>query len=248
MTALPLPTGTATTSAPRRRVVDVPTRVFHALFALSFFGAYLTAEGERWRAMHVTLGYTLAGLLAFRVLYGLFGPRHARLGALLRKLAGAPAWGRSTLHALKAGQWQALLARPGQHLLLAASVAALLVLAGPLALSGYATYNDWGDAFEEVHEFFGNAMLAVVLGHLALVAAWSLSRRQNLAAPMLSGTVAGPGPDVVKKPHRSLALLLVLAVLAFGVWRWQLAPQGLVPAWGAAGAAHTQPGGDDDDD
>lgn len=256
MTALPLSKDTAPAAASaatpataaRRRVVDAPTRVFHALFALSFAGAYLSAESERWRALHVTLGYTLAGLLAFRVLYGLFGPRQARLGALLRKLAAAPAWVQGTLQALKSGQWQALIARPGQNLLLSASVAALLGLALPLTLSGWATYSDWGDVFEELHEFFGNAMLAVVLAHLGLVAAWSLLRRQNLALPMLSGTAAGPGPDLVKRRHRGLALLLVLAVLAFGAWRWQLAPQGLVPGWGAAGPASALPGDDDNDD
>ena len=82
-------------AAPVRRITDAPTRMFHWLFALSFLGAYLTADGERWRMLHVTLGYTMAGLLAFRVLYGLFGPRQAGLGLLWRKLTAAPAWLRS---------------------------------------------------------------------------------------------------------------------------------------------------------
>jgi len=55
---------------PGRRVTDAPTRMFHWLFALSFVGAYATADGESWRALHVTLGYTMVGLLVFRVLYG----------------------------------------------------------------------------------------------------------------------------------------------------------------------------------
>jgi cytochrome b len=75
--------------------------MFHWLFALCFLGAYITAEGERWRALHVTLGYSLAGLLGFRLLYGLFGPRHAGLGMLLRKLSGAPAWLRSARQGLQ---------------------------------------------------------------------------------------------------------------------------------------------------
>ena len=69
-TAQPAPAKTHT-----RRVTDAPTRMFHWLFALSFAGAYATADGEHWRLLHVTLGYTMAGLLAFRVLYGLLGPR-----------------------------------------------------------------------------------------------------------------------------------------------------------------------------
>ena len=50
-------------------VWDLPVRMFHWLTVLSFAGAWLTAETERWRALHVTLGYTLAGLLVFRVLW-----------------------------------------------------------------------------------------------------------------------------------------------------------------------------------
>ena len=44
-------------------VWDAPVRVFHWLLVLSFFGAYITAKSESWRLLHVTLGYTLAGLV-----------------------------------------------------------------------------------------------------------------------------------------------------------------------------------------
>ena len=63
---------------------DAPVRVFHWLMVLSFAGAYLTAESERWRLTHVTLGYTMAGLVAFRVLWGLVGTRHARFSSFVR--------------------------------------------------------------------------------------------------------------------------------------------------------------------
>ncbi len=42
-------------------------RVFHWLMVLAFAGAWLTGDGERWRLAHVTLGYTMAGLVGFRV-------------------------------------------------------------------------------------------------------------------------------------------------------------------------------------
>jgi cytochrome b len=48
-----------------RRVSDAATRAFHWLFAFSFLGAYLTADFERLRGVHVALGYTMLGLLAF---------------------------------------------------------------------------------------------------------------------------------------------------------------------------------------
>lgn len=225
---------TATTGG--RRVTDAPTRMFHWLFALSFLGAYLTADGERWRMLHVTLGYTMAGLLAFRVLYGFFGPRQAGLGLLWRKLGSA--------RSLSAINW-----RQGQNLLMALAVVALLVLVLPLTLSGYATFNEWGvfpgeDWLGELHEFFGEAMLFVVLAHLALIGALSVLRRKNQAAPMLTGRVDGPGPNLVPHNRGWLAALLLVAVLAYGAWEWQQSPRGLIPAnaWSQVSS------GDDDDD
>ena len=65
-------------------VWDAPTRVGHWLIALSFAGAWLTAESERWRLVHVTLGYTLAALVVFRLVWGLVGTRHARFASFVR--------------------------------------------------------------------------------------------------------------------------------------------------------------------
>lgn len=232
---------------PGRRVIDAPIRMFHWLFALSFAGAYLTAEGEHWRALHVTLGYTMAGLLAFRVAYGIFGPRQASLGAMARKVAGAPAWIRSAAHAGSLGgiNW-----RQGQNLLMAAAVITMLVWVLPLTLSGYGSYNDWGDFLggdwlEELHEFFGNTFLLLVLAHLALILVLSVLRGKNQALPMLTGRADGPGPNLVQNNRAWLAVLLLLAVLAFGVWQWQESPQGLISAQAlsSTGSGH----GDDDD-
>lgn len=222
---------TGEASAPtrgRRLVVDAPTRMFHWLFALCFVGAYATADGEHWRALHITLGYTMAGLLVLRLIYGLVGPRHARLALLWRRLAGAPDWWRSIGRArtLSNVNW-----RQGQNLLMALAVAALMVWVVPLALSGYATYNDWGDFLggdwiEDLHEFFGEAYLAIVLGHLALIAGLSLLRRRNQAHAMLTGRVEGAGPDLVKRNRTWLAATVLLGAIAFAVWVWPEASAG----------------------
>lgn len=238
------PESTRAMPVPTRLVTDAPTRMFHWLFALSFVGAYITADGERWRLLHVTLGYTLAGLLVFRVLYGLFGPRQAGLGQLWRKLAGAPAWLRSltSVPGLGAINW-----RQGQNLLMALGVFALLAMVVPLTLSGYGSYNDWGGWLENVHEFFGEAFLAVVLAHIALIAGLSLLRRKNQALPMLTGRVEGAGPSLVKHNRLWLAVLLLASVLAFGAWQWQQAPNGLVSAQAWSGLLSGQSGHDSDD-
>lgn len=220
---------------PTRRVVDAPVRVMHWLMALSFLGAYVTADGDRWRLVHVSLGYTLAGLLVARLLWGSVGPRPARLSALWRRVSGLPAWLRAAL----AGRIDV---RQGQNLLLAASVVGLLALIAPLTLSGLGVYQEWtGDWLEELHEFFGNTLLLVVLAHVVTVLTLSLLRRRNLVAPMWTGRAPGAGPDLVKRGFAGVAALLIAAVLAFWAWQWHSAP----PA--AAQAAQSQHDDDDDD-
>ena len=253
-TALDTPTTPRAAPAmpvPRRLVTDAPTRMFHALFALSFLGAYLTADGERWRMLHVTLGYTMAGLLAFRVAYGLLGPRQSGLGLLWRKLSSAPDWLRSTAEALRQAAFADINWRQGQNLFMALAIVALLVLVLPLTLSGYATYHEWGDFLggdwiADVHEFFGNTVLAVVLAHIAAIVGLSVLRRKNLAAQMVSGRADGPGPDLAKRNHGWLAAVLLVAVLAYWSWEWQQSPKGLISAQALSAALSGQ--GDDEDD
>lgn len=211
-----------------RRVTDATTRMLHWLMALSFTGAYLTADGDRWQLVHVTLGYTLAGLLVFRVLWGWVGPRQVRLSVLWRKLKGLPVW----LKSLPTVNSQATLLsawRQGENLLMALAVALILAVIIPLTLSGYAFWEGWGGEWlEDVHEFFGNALLALVLVHIGLIALLSLFRRKNQALPMLTGRVAGLGPDLAKRNHRILAALVLACVMGFWGWQWTEAPNNAV--------------------
>lgn len=206
-----------------RRVIDAPTRMFHWLFALCFVGAYLTADGERLRLVHVVLGYSMTGLLGFRVLYGLFGPRQARLSLLWGKVANAPFWLRSVKAAWSGPglvSW-----RQGQYLAMAMAVIAMLLAVLPLTLSGYAVFHDWGGEWlEDIHEAVGELLLWLVLAHLAMLLALSVMRRRNQATPMLTGRMEGTGPDLAKRNHAWLALLLLATVLSYWSWEWQQAP------------------------
>lgn len=225
-------------------------RMFHALFALSFLGAYLSADEEGWRALHVALGYSLLGLLVFRLAYGLLGPRPARLSVLWRQLAGLPGRWRALRSAPDAAgapdlHWAAL-GRQGQHLVMALVVATLLTLVLPLVFSGVASFHEWGgpwwtDALEEVHEALGEGFALVVLAHVGLVVGLSWWRRQNLARPMLTGRAPGPGPDLVKHPQHALALALLACVLGWLAWSWHQAPGDLVPREAFSAVGWTSP-------
>jgi cytochrome b len=90
------------------KVWDAPVRVFHWLLVLSFAGAYLSAEREHWRLLHITLGYSMGGLVAFRLLWGLIGSRYARFASFVRGPAAVLAYLR--------GLWQGRLQRVGRRM------------------------------------------------------------------------------------------------------------------------------------
>jgi cytochrome b len=195
-------------------VWDIPTRAFHWLLALSFVGAFLTADSERYRDVHVTLGYTVLGLVGFRLLWGLVGTRYARFWSfafgprrVLRYVNSLLT--RSPQHYVghnPAGSW-------GIYALLGFSV-----LAG---VSGYATYNEIGGHWmEDAHEALANAMLAVVLVHVCGVLVSSLLHRENLVRAMLTGyKSAAPGAGI-RVRHRLVGAALLAAVVSF----WIAAP------------------------
>ncbi len=209
---------------PGRLVTDAPMRMFHGLFALSFVGAYISADSEHWRLVHVVLGYTLGGLMAFRIVYGLVGPRPARFSTMWRKVSGTKAWLKTIQTAWRpGGTFQAVTWRQAPILGMAMSLLALLAVVLPLTLTGYGTFHEWGgdlgvEVFESLHEFLGNTALSLVLLHLALLAGQSYWRHKNLALPMLTGRLEGRGPDLIAHNRVWLAILLLLCVLAYIAW------------------------------
>lgn len=163
------------------KVWDLPTRLFHWLLASTFAGAWLTGDSERWMGMHTLLGYTFAGLIAFRLVWGFVGGRHARFSSFVRGPGAVKRYLGSLLtrepeHHVghnPAGGW---------------AVLALLGLGTVTAVAGYATYNDLGGHWvEELHEGAASAMLALVFIHISAVVLSSLVHRENLVRAMITG-------------------------------------------------------------
>lgn len=199
-------------------VWDAPTRLFHWLMVLSFAGAYITSEGERWRLVHVTLGYTMGGLLAFRIVWGLVGTRYARFSNFVRGPQAVMAYLRS-LHD-----------RSPQHFIGhnpagAIAIVLLIVTGTVIVASGWATYNEvGGEWLSELHELAGNAMLLIVGAHIAGVAIATYLHRENLARSMVTGTKIGIPSQGVRVARWTVAFVMALCVLVFWWLQWQSAP------------------------
>ncbi len=195
-------------------VWDLPTRVFHWLLVISFAGAYLTAESERLQLIHITLGYTLAGLIAFRLLWGIFGTWHAQFRHF------SPSVTRSWQYALSLiGKAQA----PhyvGHNPLGALAIYGLLLLGIAVSFTGYAYLQEFGGEWmEEGHEIVASAMLALVALHIVGVIISSFAHQENLIRGMVDGKKTGEPAQAISSSFNAVGLLLLIVVAGF----WLLA-------------------------
>jgi len=207
----------------RIRVWDVPTRLTHWLVVLLLVFSWWTAETSRmdW---HRWSGYTLLGLVTFRIYWGLVGSSTARFSEFVR----GP---RAVVGYLK-GSWNAV---PGHNPLGALSVVALLMLlitqialglfavdvdgieSGPL--STYVSF-EAGRAAAGWHEAGFNVLVGVIALHIAAVIYYVFFRKQALVAAMVHGKRTFPEPQPQPMRPASVLRLLIGAVLAAGLTWW----------------------------
>jgi len=192
-------------------VWDVPTRVFHWLLVLSFAGAYLTAESELDRDIHVVLGYTLLGLITFRLLWGFFGTRYARFRSFLFKPGEIMAYALSLLKSRSAHY-------VGHNPAGSVAVWLLLGLGILSGMTGLMTFQDiGGDVMEELHELASDTLLVVVSIHIAGVLVGSVLHRENLVLSMITGFKSAGPDEGIRRSYFWLGMMLLGAVLAFWV-------------------------------
>lgn len=225
------------------KVWDMPVRVFHWMLALSFAGAYALSESERLRNVHVMLGYTVLGLLAFRLVWGFVGTRYARFRSFACSPLAAVRHLRDELTGRApryvghnpAGSW---------------AIYGLLLLGAATGVTGYLSFNEvGGEALEEVHELLANAWLLLVVVHVIAVLLSSVVHRENLVRSMITGDK--PGTLDVATPRNARALGVTLAAAVLGFWAWSLSGFGITavsPAYADDAAEHSGVAADDEND
>lgn len=127
---------------------DLPTRLFHWLFAASMVTTYILGE-QGQTEWHALLGIFIMGLLLFRLIWGFIGPHPARFGTMLQNLRRLPHYIKSLGQDIKSPapapqrdnkseprDMSAHLTDGGHNPLGILSVFAILVLAGAMVISG----------------------------------------------------------------------------------------------------------------
>ncbi|MCK6574954.1 cytochrome b/b6 domain-containing protein [Myxococcota bacterium] len=190
-------------------VWDLPTRVFHWALATAFAGAFLTAEWDGGRKVHVLFGLTMVGLIVFRIVWGFVGTRYARFRSFVFPPGRVASYLRS------------ILARAPEHHVghnpgAAAAIFLMLGLGLVTAASGLATYREvGGEWLEEAHETAAFGLLALVVVHVAGVLLSSFQHRENLVRSMFTGVKLGRAGEGIAGGRVGIGLALLFAVLGF---------------------------------
>ena len=191
------------------KVWDWPVRVFHWTLAASVLGAFVTGENEDFERLHQTLGWVAAGLIAFRVVWGLVGTRYARFTEFI----SSPAQVWAYIKSLRSGQPQHFVGHNP------VGAVAVMLLMGLTALSVYtgwlALAEDAAEWLEEAHEIAANTLITVVLVHVIGVLWGSRTHGENLLKAMLTGRKTAPSEAGIHRNWGVLGLAMLMAVVWF---------------------------------
>lgn len=209
----------------RTLIWDLPTRLFHWSLALSFAGAWLTSEGDQWRAIHVFLGYLMLGLLGFRVLWGLAGSHFSRFASFwfgpkealtyLKQVATRRAQRHIGHNPTGSLAIYLLLA-----LVLVVGITGILTLGGDEQQGMAAGWFSFSQIqiIKKLHDLLATLMLLLVFGHIAGVVVESVLHKENLARSMLTGTKLTDATTPLAKPHAAVAMLMLALIAGFAYW------------------------------
>ena len=174
------------------KVWDPLVRLFHWSLVLAFALAWISAD--EWETLHVWAGYFIAGLVGFRLVWGLIGTRHARFTDFVYRWSRVKAYLKNLLWG-PVEHFKGHNPAGGLMVLVLLATLAVLVFSGMLTigadgagpLAGTLLASLVGSWMEDIHEFFANFMILLVVVHIAGVLFSSLVHKENLIRAMVTG-------------------------------------------------------------
>ena len=180
-----------------QKIWDPVTRLWHWVLATLVIsnwviGEFMSFDNVRW---HFYLGYTILGLLVFRIIWGFAGPEPVRWSSLLPQP-------KKIINYLKDAPKRTPSGSPGHNPIGALSVLALVLILIAQATSGLFIESD--DFFESAplvsyvssavvnsmtwwHLFLSDILLILVVLHLLAIVFYRVWKKENLVKPMITG-------------------------------------------------------------
>lgn len=193
-------------------VWDSPIFFTHWLLALCFLGAILTQESEKFRLVHVTMGYTMLGIVGFRVIWGFIGSKYARFTTIKPRFLRV----RENIQAIFRGDKEFSIGLNALGFIAAYLLMGLVLL---VSASGYLIFNEIGpELISEVHELVGNLLIAVVVVHVGSIVLNAMYQRLQKTN---AGVAKSVGVLVQRaRPYKWVTIIILSVVVYF--WSIQL--------------------------
>lgn len=193
-------------------VWDSPIFFTHWLLALCFLGAILTQESEKFRLVHVTMGYTMLGIVGFRVIWGFIGSKYARFTTIKPRFLRV----RENIQAIFRGDKEFSIGLNALGFIAAYLLMGLVLL---VSASGYLIFNEIGpELISEVHELVGNLLIAVVVVHVGSIVLNAMYQRLQKTN---AGVAKSVGVLVQRaRPYKWVTIIILSVVVYF--WGIQL--------------------------
>lgn len=190
-------------------IYDIPTRIFHWLFAGLFFAAFLIAktvdDGSPVFSYHMLGGILLAFTVLLRIVWGFIGTKHSRFASFALHPKDFIAYFNGILSGDKR-KWA------GHNPASSWATLAMLVLALGLGTTGYLMANGQKENFEDIHELLAHGFLVVVLMHLAGVIIHVSRHKDRIAMAMIDGAKSGVAQDETISNSRPIVGVLFLGL------------------------------------
>lgn len=192
---------------------DLPTRIFHWLFASGFtiaaVIAMLLGDDSPLFPYHSIIGLTLAFMVGLRLIWGVLGTRFARFTSF--------AYGPTAVITYLAGVLRGSGKRHvGHNPASAYAIYAMLGLIIALAVTGM-MMGTGNDGVEDVHEILAYMMIAVVGAHVVGVLVHTIRFDENITASMIHGRKRCDPSIAIRSARPAPAALFLLATSAFSI-------------------------------
>ncbi len=196
----------------KKLTYDLPTRLFHWIFALLFSAAFFIAKSfddeSKVYPVHMLLGFMLVFSVILRIIWGIIGTKSARFSSFRL----SPNELVNYFKDLLVNKTKIYFAHNP-----ASSWAALLMFISTIGLgiTGYLMVSNAGgkDFYEEIHELFANTFIVLVIFHISGVLFHSFRHKDGIALSMIHGKKSYSGSEEEIKNSRPIVAILFLALL-----------------------------------
>lgn len=200
----------------KKLVYDVPTRLFHWIFAALFLTSFVIAktieDDTSLFTYHMISGLVLAFWVLLRIIWGFVGTKHARFSGFSLNPLDAISYFKGILTGDKrrwaghnpASSWAGLI---------------MMGLALGLAITGYLmTSGPNKEDFEDIHELFANGFIVVVVLHVAGIVLHTLRHREMIGLSMIDGKKADVSVgDEISSSQTGVGVLFLGLLIVFSV-------------------------------